>query len=185
MITMDVRGQDVVANNMQNAKNILRGTAETNMSRAQRYFADYVVRTKLRGQVLKQRSGELAGSIKPGPLKWSTGKLSGVVGTRKHYSQKQEEGGVLRSRKGGYMTIPIGRVGTSYRKTTGLELRPRSNGPGYVALKDGKPLWILVKQVRLPARPYFAPSVRETRDNLINLIGTGTAAEVIKTGSGQ
>lgn len=190
MVSMTITGVQNVTRNLRSAQSKIRSESEFQMSRAQTYLADYIARNKLSGQTMKRRTGNLAASIRPGRREWLGARLTGVVGSNLTYARIHEEGGVIRPRKAKYLTIPVGKALTAagvvrkpYRQWSGLELRPRKGKPGYVALKDGAPVWVLVKQVNIPARPYFAPAAVETAGAVKDIIGNAVPA-IVEAGSG-
>ncbi len=178
MISMDIRGTQAVTRNLQRGSDTVRVEAEKQMTRAQVYLADYIARRKLSGQVMKRRSGALAASIRPGRRTWQGNRLTGVVGTSMIYGRIHEEGGTIRAKKGQFLTIPVGAALTPagvtqkpYRQWTDLSLRPFRTGKGWVALHQGKPVWILKPSVRIPKRPYFEPARRETAPRIQEMLG--------------
>ncbi len=98
------------------------------------------------------------------------------VGTKIKYARIQEFGGTVEAKKHKFLTIPIGRDGQrAATKAKGdlwsLHLTPiREKGKLYLAevryvggnIKTKvKFLFLLVKSVYLPARPYFRPAIAE------------------------
>ncbi len=101
------------------------------------------------------------------------------VGTNVVYARIQEFGGRIRPTKSKYLAVPVGPDGARAAKKAKGDLRSlklhvvRSGGKlllvewkGSTLRKGAKPmkvLFVLVKSVFLPARPYFRPAIAEHR----------------------
>lgn len=96
------------------------------------------------------------------------------------YARIQEEGGTVRPRRGQYLAIPLpgaltaagalrGRfaVPGGLRNVPGLYFRRSKAGrPMLFDQKTGLPMFVLVRQVRLPARRYLRDAVADARAKL-------------------
>lgn len=135
---------------------------------------------------LKRRSGYLARSIGSVVVQ-EEGEIVGIVGSgvrtgsRVKYADIHERGGIIRPKRAKYLTIPIGRsktksgIGrfsardimggfTNYDETAVFKSK-RGNLIywGVRKLKKGRklePLFVLVKQVKIPARRYMSLTAR-------------------------
>jgi len=128
-------------------------------------------------RILKVRSGRLRGSI--GSKVYSsaeglTGKVgSGVgVGERVSYANILESGGIIKPKKGKYLTIPLPEALTK----AGVPKRPsarawdntfiyKSKGNNLIIAQRKKgggvlPLYILKKRVKVPAKRYMSKTVQ-------------------------
>ena len=93
---------------------------------------------KLSGQVLKVRTGRLRSSWMQRGAEYVAGTgVSGRIATNLIYARIHEYGGIIRAKPGGWLRF----------KTA-----------------DGS--WHTVKQVRMPARPYVEPTLREKKDDI-------------------
>ena len=96
-----------------------------------------------------------------------------LVGSNLAYAAVQEFGGVIKAKPGKALTVPIGSKGRKLLRTVGpgglrsldLEFIPRQGRPPLlVRLVGGKKsksievLFVLMKSVRLPKRPYMRPA---------------------------
>ena len=130
-----------------------------------RAFADSVTRAaeygyariqeRLRGRVLRYRSGNLARSVtrtvKPSKrqglkIEWSAG------GGRVKYARIHEFGGVIKGRP--WLRIPLTQGGKTRRKGDRITR-------GGVILRRGQPVAVLRRSVVMPKREYMRPSAEE------------------------
>ncbi len=90
------------------------------------------------------------------------------------YARIQELGGTIVPKKGKYLAVPLGEEGRKASQSAGaaglrslnLVFIPRRGKLPLLARKIGKrikPLFVLVRSVTLPARPYLKPSAQLAR----------------------
>lgn len=92
------------------------------------------------------------------------------------YARIQELGGTIIPKKGRALAVPIGAAGRKAARDAGGSLRslnlifiPRKGQAPLLAKKVGKrikPLFILLKSVTLPARPYLKPAAQLARPQI-------------------
>jgi hypothetical protein len=130
---------------------------------------------------LHRRTGALSRSIVPGPLSSGRGGVTSSVlaGQKLPYARIQEFGGTIRPVHAQYLAIPLDAV-----KTAGGVARfgPRdASQAGYDTFirnniifgkRDGEvtPLFLLKKEVTIPARPYFWPTVNREAPGIIERV---------------
>ena len=122
-------------------------------------------------------TGHLRRSIKT-PLPRIT--ISGVeadVVVESPYGRIHEEGGTIKPLRGNFLTIPLKKGLAPLDHISGTFLIPSRSG-GYVAARkesggELEPLYALVKEVEMPARPYLAPAVRDNSALITALYTTG------------
>lgn len=109
-------------------------------------------------------------------------RVGSTMGYGTGYAAIQEFGGVVRAKKGKYLTVPIGQLGHKYLRQYGnnmrsanLEFRKTKDGRAFLFVpsqmtKAGKvkkgtgiPVFRLIQSVRIPARPYLRPAANTTR----------------------
>jgi len=114
-----------------------------------------------------------------------------IVGTNERYARVQEYGGVLKPRKSKALTIPLNFDAAEMRarayslrtyknlafrpmfgQNIGLLVQVNKSGRGK---KHGRPMFLLRRSVRLPARPYLRPAAR-------NQTVQGNIAKAFKAG---
>ncbi len=82
----------------------------------------YVVKYKLRGQVLHKRTGRLAGSIES-DVKAGLNSVTGKVGSRLVYARIHELGGIIRAKSAPYL---IFKTASGWVKTKEVKMPKRS-----------------------------------------------------------
>lgn len=112
------------------------------------------------GKILNVRTGRLRSSMQSRVFSsGSIGTMIGVAGSgvlqgnRVKYANIHETGGVIRPKKGKYLTIPI-----------------RSGKASHSSKIEG---FRRVKQVTIPARKYMSKSLEEVSDRLIDVLKAG------------
>lgn len=86
-------------------------------------------------------------------------RLEVAVGPRVVYGRIHEFGGIIRPKNAKYLSIPVGDLKGSPRKHPGLWfLRVKGK---LLMLDDAKRIqYVLVKSVKIPARPYLSPALK-------------------------
>lgn len=145
---------------------------------------------------LQPRTGRLRASLRRGDREniWQVRRqgttITGELGTSTVYARIHEEGGVIRPVRGRYLAIPTAFAMTSsgvlkreYQgglrqiphtffirsRTGGLSLWQRTAARrvrGAKLSSVAKPLFWLVRQVRLPKRPFLRPAVEQSRPQI-------------------
>ena len=139
-------------------------------------LAGHIKSMKLSGQVLKARTGSLRRSI-GWEVKGYRGKIQGRVGTNLVYARIHEYGGEIKPRQARFLTIPLKAVKTR-AGVTRAKARDYHNTfvrKGIIFQnRDGKivPLFRLSKGVKIPKRPYMAPSLNEKKNDIIRRFGS-------------
>jgi len=126
------------------------------------------------------------------------------AGTPLKYGLIQERGGVIRPKKGKFLPVPLNipakrimeREGTPKNTKTqlirtkngklllwGEDKQKVKNRAGRKVIADQVPIWILVKQVKFPPRPWCLPAVERNRDAIANS-AIKRAAQVFRQGVG-
>ena len=127
------------------------------------------------GRSTLQQSRRLQRSISARTL------IDGVqVGTRSKYGRIQQEGGTIRPRRRKFLSIPLpdtakalaaGGAGVAFRRYPGRVFTIWKGGDkGTVMLKsskrsdDAKPIFVLRKRVKLPARPFLLAHAEDLQE---------------------
>ena len=144
------------------------------------------------GRILKRRTGKLAQSIQSkvmtNGLSVETG--SGVKsGSPLPYSDIHEKGGTIKPKNAKYLTIPTSfamtRAGAA--KFTAKDLFNTNPGKVFIAkdmifLKTGKqsikPMFILKKEVNIPARRYLSTTADQVRTRVVRVISGALKREL-------
>ncbi|MDD5486112.1 MAG: phage virion morphogenesis protein [Dehalococcoidales bacterium] len=186
MIDMKVVGTTQVIDNLNRTRPVLRQERKTAVTRASVYLMNYVQRNKLSGQVLKRRTGRLASSMGY-KVEESGDSFSGRVGSPVEYAAIHETGGTIRATRTRYLTIPMpaaltpaGVVRKPARRWLNTFVRT-VKGNKYIFSKEGGravPIFLLKQTVKIPKRPYIAPSVAEVKDKIIEMVGAGVKVTV-------
>jgi phage gpG-like protein len=111
----------------------------------------------LSGKVLNRRTGKLANSIqiaKGGPATnpWA------IVGTNTIYAAIHELGGIIRAKNKPYLWFKIHSSTRTFTKSGERMKRSRAEYG-----------WVRVKQVRIPARPFLAPALKDSISAIENI----------------
>ena len=190
MIAMKMEGAVKVMQNLERVSREIQQQKKVTMAKAGVYIMNYIQRNKLSGQVLKRRTGRLAGSFKYKVEEYGR-YVSVRVGSNLIYSAIHErhskEERTIRAKNGRYLTIPISKqYGGGAVTTTGVVRKPaRQWEDTFVAMsKKGNliifqnkgnnkivPLFVLKEEVTLPYRPYVRPSLNETKDRVVAMTG--------------
>ena len=115
------------------------------------------------------------GLVDTGDLKGSTFKRRIKNGYRifnnKVYALIHEFGGIIRPVNGKYLSIPINprSKGKSPRDFGDLKFIPRK-GDNPLLVSKKTPLFVLLKSVQVPARPYFRPGFRSALPKIMRLL---------------
>ena len=128
-----------------------------------------------------KKSGTLARSIQAIDVTTDQNKPTWRVGTAEKYAKIQEFGGRIVPKKAKFLAVPVGVAGQrAARDAKGdlrsLQLRVQRTASGKLLLvrdvggRHAKTeiLFVLVKSVTLPARPYFRPSIAEHSAALVD-----------------
>jgi len=167
-------------------------------------FFDYAQKKKIAGLQLVGAfvDGEIAKNIKKQGLidtgnmvnsrtfKVYEGKSFVRCSVNTVYAAIQELGGMIKPDKAGALTVPIHpdakklvRNGGSARDMKDLEMIKRKNGPPLLVRKKEKGknqrfdiMFVLLKSVQIPARPYMRPAVYENKDMILKIFAKAKAA---------
>lgn len=190
-MNVKIMGVTQVVNNLRRANQALDRELKKSMVKASIFMKDYIKEKKLKGQVLKRRTGRLAGSIGYKVDKIGT-EWRGVVGSNVLYSAIHErptaEERTIRPKHAQYLTIPIGEALTpagvlrqpaTEWKNTFIQ-RSRSGNLIIFQRRETKitPLFVLKKSVTLPYRPYIGPTLKETKDRVMDILGDAVSIAV-------
>jgi phage gpG-like protein len=105
---------------------------------------------KLRGQVLRRRSGDLASHTHWRHLS-QIDTAVGVYGVI--YARIHELGGIIRAKNGGYLKFRSRYAQTRFSAAGNLMKGGRARGVSWG--------WVSVKEVHMPKRPYLLPGINE------------------------
>jgi phage gpG-like protein len=141
-------------------------------------LAEHIRFQKLSGQVLKTGNPpRLRESILPIFAKQEgDGRIWAGIGTNVIYARIHEFGGIITPKTAGALTIPFPGIKGKAKdyQNTWLYRRSGKNPVIMQRLSSPKgrktsyrPLFTLVKSVRIPARPYIRPSFEETENLLV------------------
>lgn len=135
-------------------------------------------------------SGRLRSSIRGRVEEGGPGRGgSGIVGTNSVYGRIQELGGTVKAVNTTYLTIPLDAAKTATGRTRGgarsfpntFVLKSRA-GRLIIMQKIGRgmrPLFLLVRQVRLQPNPYLKPALDRNRAAMRELFGRNVKAELV------
>lgn len=143
-------------------------------------------------------SGSLMASIKVKDVTENLTVPTYRIGSNSPYAAIQEHGGIIRAKKGKFLAVPVNAEGKAASKRAkgnlrNLNLRVVRTGDGKLFLvRDAigneastfKILFILVKEVKLPARPYMYPAYENTKLDVIENVRVAIAS-VIDISSGR
>jgi hypothetical protein len=156
------------------------------------------LKTAVSGDRLKVRSGRLRSSI--GSIVTESGdSIIGMIGSgvrqgdRVKYANIQETGGVITPKRGKYLTIPLpaaltpaGVLRKPARQWPDTFVMKSNNGNLLIMQKKGKrvtrlvALFVLKKQVTIPASRYMSDVAERMQDKVIDIILNGIRQEVEK-----
>ncbi len=186
MVEVKVEGVEKVSQTMKKFRNDLRGENYKKMTEATIYLMNYIQRNKLSGQVLKRRTGRLASGMGY-TVKDEYGNIVGRVGNKVVYAAIHETGGTIRPKTAKFLTIPMpaaltpaGVVRKPARQWTDTFVRT-IRGNKYIFSKEGGravPIFLLKQSVKIPKRPYFGPSLEETKGHIFELLGQAVETAV-------
>lgn len=116
------------------------------------------IQEKLSGDVLNVGLGNLRRSIHTKVM--VSGKHAiGIVGTPSKYALTHELGAIIRAKNKPYLHFRIHTSNQVFKKSgTG---RLKKSKRGYT--------WVMVKQVKIPKRPFFRPSLKENENEIIGI----------------
>lgn len=86
------------------------------------------------------------------------------IGSNVVYARIHELGGTIRPKKGQFLSIPVGDWTDSPRNHPELRYAQSVNGQPYLVTEGGEVMYILRRQVTLPARPYLSPAMENSSD---------------------
>jgi phage gpG-like protein len=116
------------------------------------------IRAKLTGDVLNVGTNELRNSFKVR----RTGSAMHAGGTNVRYAAIHEYGGIIKPKRAKNIAIPIGSRKGSPRKYNDLSfIMP--GGTKLLIDATGEAQYVLKPSVKIPKRPYMAPSLEERR----------------------
>jgi len=114
----------------------------------------------IRGQRLKRQSGNLANSLKYRMVNDYTIE----VGPGMIYGHIHEEGGVIRPKNAKNLAIPIGNRTLGPRNYPDLKFAMYGQKK-FLVDKQGKPQFVLKREVTIPKRPWLYPSIKHYFDS--------------------
>lgn len=119
--------------------------------------------------------GTLAASVKHRLEKLSGLSLAGVVYSNLVYAAIHEFGGTIKPKDAKWLTIPFEGVQGRARDYQDTFFASTSAGNLVMFQKRGKdmavPLFLLVKQAEIPARPWLNPALESNREAVVGIIG--------------
>lgn len=134
MITMEIKGDEALKKWLSLISEKYLKDAERTATRVLIHIRDKIVE-KLSGKVLGIKTGTLRESIQVIPAKKTSTGWDGMVFTKTKYAEIHETGGIIRAKAHPYLTIYLYKLGIVRR----------------------------VRQVTIPARPYFYPTLDEEK----------------------
>ncbi len=193
-INYQLEGVERVKSNLEKCKGEFRREQLLKVEKASQYLMNYIQRNKLSGQVLKRRTGNLAIKGMNYNVKEENNDIIGRVGNRMPYAKIHEFGGDIHPKTAKYLTIPLDEAKTP----AGVLKKPAREWGETFFTKIGidkllmftketgrpVPIFVLVKSVHIPERPYFRPSIREAKDKIIEIIGEAVKLAV-RVANGQ
>lgn len=142
------------------------------------------IQASISGDILRNRTGQLRGSVVAGPIQESDTSISGAVGSNTIYARIQELGGTISPSSAQSLTIPLDAVLTANgvaRYTAREVIADPSvgnftrvfarNGIIFGATGSGKdaewtPLFVLKSSVTIPAHNYMARAIASLQDTV-------------------
>lgn len=121
--------------------------------------------------------GTLAGSVNHRIEKLSGVSLAGVVYSKLVYAAIHEFGGTIEPKNAEALTIPFEGVQGRARDYQDTFIAKTDSGASIIFQKrgdDAVPLFLLVKKVEIPARPWLNPAVESNREMIVRIIGDAT-----------
>lgn len=129
------------------------------------------------GEPPAKNTGALARSIQAIPASDTTAmKPHWVVGTNIVYGKIQEYGGLIRAKKGKFLAVPMGLDGRRAARSVNGDIRKldlhvvrQKTGKLFLVKWTGKvmkALFILLKSVYLPPRPYMRPAYAAKKNSI-------------------
>lgn len=190
-ITADIKvnGEKMVMENLDKARRTVETEKGRKMEKACQYLNRYIRNNKLRGgKPLRSRSNALRNSFGY-TIEGKGDNVIGRVGSRLPYSAVHETGKTIKSKPGRSLVVPqkAALTGTGQLRKPPKQWDNTFVAKGTIFQRKGKkiiPLFLLRKQVVIPARPYIGPAIEETRNRIIDIIGE-TITTAVKVGNGQ
>jgi len=159
-----------VARLIKEGSNIVRNILNEQMGVAQRLAKENVTGGGKATNRLNVRSGRLRSSITKKVISKGT-RHRGIIGSNVVYARIHEEGGVIKPVSAKYLTIPLqaaktraGVVRGRARDFQDTFFRHSKSKNLILFQKKGDeiiPLFLLVKRVEIPARPYLKPALEK------------------------
>ena len=184
MFSVEVIGVENVCKNMEEARKALQDAKVYKMRDAVNYVKNYIKKNELSGQVLHKRSGELRKAIRSAILRTIGGTdVIGRVyaaqgGKYIPYSGVHETGKEMTPKKSQFLKIPFNpewqmlKNRKMYPKKEDTYIQRSSAGNLIVFSRATRePLFVLVKSVKIPARPFIRPAREATRTKVIDILG--------------
>ena len=119
----------------------------------------------------------------------SKDQIIGLININKVYAGIHEHGGIIRPKRAQYLKFPVpentNADGSPRVLPSGISkmaMLPLRKGDGWLIIdKDrNSPMYLLKKQVKIPARPYVAPAIKSTRDRVFQKFGFIIQSEFLK-----
>jgi len=157
MASLKLKGQKEVLSNLEKFKERAPAAARIAMLTATEVLRGYIVAKKLSGQVLHVRTDRLRGSITK-DVDIEGHDVVGRVGTNVEYARIHELGG----------SIPAHTVYPVKKKALRFMI-------------DGKEVFAKyanIPEIKMPKRPYIAPSLKELRRKIQRILGQKFWSEV-------
>ncbi len=147
-VGMKVIGSVKLAKQLERLSDKVPSAAKSSMIYACEFVRGYIVKYKLSGQVLKRRSGHLAGSITSEVRGSNESDVVGRVGTNLKYARIHEFGGDIRPVRAKALHFFIGKIE------------------------------IFTQHVKIPKRPYIKPAIEELAPKLSKILGKKFESEL-------
>lgn len=121
--------------------------------------------------------GTLASSVKHKIIKMGGLAVAGIVGTNLPYASIHEFGGTITPKNVEWLTIPFKGVTGRARDYQNTFFAWTKNNKLVMFQNQGKgtkpkPLFVLVKQSQIPARPWLNPALEKNRGHITTMIGS-------------
>ena len=192
-VTIGVEGVVQFTDKLKKAGREMEADTQIRTERACLFLMNWIQFKKLRGQVLNRRTGRLADTAEY-HIQKKDRIVSGHVGFKQPYATIHEKGGTIQAKYAEYLTMPLPRAltpaGVVKKPATDWEdtfVQKSKKGNLIIFQKSGRniiPLFVLKRKVKIPKRPYIAPSLKETK-NIINEIVGETIKMGVKIVNGQ